>query len=79
MPQQKIRWKECLNDAAISFAMGAMVGGAMAMGGCALYALHPSLRGNRMRFVLFQGSKITLQGGAAFGSLLGVGGYLRCL
>ncbi|KAF0971787.1 hypothetical protein FDP41_010010 [Naegleria fowleri] len=75
--------KKTFNDCIPSIGMGALsgflVGGGMAGITILGYSLLPSMRGNRVNFLKTVGVKAVLQGGGAFGAILGFGGLLRCI
>jgi hypothetical protein len=79
MARKKIQWKECFMQGAMSFAVGFLTGGGLALGGGIILGLSPRLSGQRTAFFLRQLPKFVATGGGGFGSILFVGGFLRCL
>lgn len=60
-------------------AVGFITAGGLAGGAGLLMSLSPALSGQRKPFLLRTVPMLVLKGGSAFGAILFVGAYLRCL
>lgn len=77
--KRKIKWKECAVQAQYGFYTGFITAATMALGGGLLMSLSPRLTGQRKNFFFKEIPKMIVGGGLGFGSLLYVGGFLRCI
>eukprot|EP01080_Neovahlkampfia_damariscottae_P005200 gene5200-8806_t len=77
--QTNIKWKECVGQARYGFYIGFLTAASLAGGGGLIISMTPSMSGKRGYFLTRELPLLVGKGGMGFGSLLFIGGFLRCL